>query len=317
MIARQPPDMASCAADTAEAGRNRATARALVPPERIPEWIPGVQTLDSSDRDWSGICLKGYHYLGQSAAIPQMRDYMIVGYGSSPTSMRRSEGRTCEERVVGPGRVSILTRAEVSTWTWRDPIQVRHIYLSHSEIETAAQSVFCRDPLSIEIADCVSAEDPHIQNCFDMLEVELKSDGFGQRLMVDAVRSLLAVHLLRHYAQVRLPDERDVGLTAAQRHRVVDLIESRLSEKIDLDQLACVAAMSTFHFCRRFKVAFGISPYQYVVRARVAKAKEMLSHSNIPIKVIALDCGFTDQSHFCRAFRNVTGVSPGVYRSEL
>lgn len=300
----------------AEARRGSRTGMALVPPDRIPEWIPGVQTLDSSHQDWSGVTLKGYHYHRQSAAIPPMRDYMIVGYGGSRTSMRRTVGRACEERDVGPGRVSLLTRAEQSTWAWRDPIQVRHIYLGHEGIEAAAQGVFDRDPLSIEIADCVSAEDPLIVNCFDMLEAELKCGEFGQRLMVDSVRSLLAVHLLRHYANVRLPYDSDAGLMPTQRKRVVDMIESRLAENISLDELADVAGMSSFYFSRRFKTHFGISPYAYVIRARVAKAREMLRHRKVPQKVIALECGFSDQSHFCRTFRKITGISPSEYQSE-
>jgi AraC family transcriptional regulator len=293
-----------------DAGRDKRMGKALVPPDRIPEWIPGAQTLDSSRLDWKGVTLKGYHYDRQSAAIPPMRDYMIVGYGGKPTQMRRTAGRSCEEKTVGLGRISLLT------WTWRDPIEVRHIYLGHEAIETAAQGVFDRDPQSIEIGDWVSGEDPLILNCFDMLEAELKCGGFGQRLMVDAVRSLLSVHLLRHYAKVRLPDDSDAGLTPAQRNRVVDTIESRLAENISLDELAGVAGMSTFHFSRRFKTNFGIAPYAYVIRARVAKAQEMLRHRKVPQKVIALECGFSDQSHFCRTFRKIMGVSPSEYQSD-
>lgn len=299
---------------TARAGQ--IDSAALVPPDRIPEWIPGVQTLDSSHQDWSGVTLKGYYYHRQSAAIPPMRDYMIVGYDGPPTSMGRTVGRACEERAVGPGRISLLTRAEQSIWAWRDPIQVRHIYLGHEEIETVAQDVFDRDPLSIKIADCISAEDPLILKCFDMLETELKCGGFGQRLMVDAVRSLLAVQILRHYARIRLPDDLNAGLSSVQSIRVVDLIEANLSENITLDELARVAGMSPFHFSRRFKATFGIAPHGYVIRARVAKAQKMLRHRKIPQKIIALECGFSDQSHFCRTFRKIAGGSPNQYQSE-
>lgn len=53
--------------------------RLLISPDRIPEWIPGTTTLDSSGCNWNGITLKGYRYERQDAAIPPMRDYMIVG----------------------------------------------------------------------------------------------------------------------------------------------------------------------------------------------------------------------------------------------
>jgi AraC family transcriptional regulator len=290
--------------------------KTLVPPDRIPEWIPGVETLDSSHQNWKGVTLKGYRYECQAAAIPPMRDYMIVAYDGSPTSMRRSVGRSCGESIVGRGRISLLTREEESTWTWRDPIEVRHIYLGHQGIVSAAEGVFDRDPQSIEIADRVSGEDPFILNCFNMLEAELKCGGLGQRLMVDAVRSQLSVHLLRHYAKVRLRDDSGAVLMPAQRKRVIELIETRLAENISLDELADAAGMSPFHFARRFKADFGIAPYAYVIRARVSKAQEMLRHRKVAQKVIALECGFSDQSHFCRTFRKIVGISPTDYQND-
>lgn len=53
---------------------------ALVPPDLIPNWIPGEKIVDSSHLGWSGLTLKGYHYPDQEANIPLMRDYMIVIY---------------------------------------------------------------------------------------------------------------------------------------------------------------------------------------------------------------------------------------------
>ena len=296
-------------------GREKPTGKTLVPPDGIPEWIPGVRTLDSSSLNWKGITLKGYQYPCQAAAIPPMRDYMIVAYGGAPTSMRRAVGRASEEAIVGRGRISLLTRAEQSTWTWRDPIDVRHIYLSHDEIVSAATGVFDRNPQSIEIEDRVSGEDPLILNCFDMLETELKCGGFGQRMMIDALRSQLSVHLLRNYAKVHLPNDTGAALTKTQKRLVIELIECRLAENISLDELANAVGMSPFHFSRSFKADFGIAPYAYVIRARVTKAQEMLRHLKVPLKVIALECGFSDQSHFCNTFRKIVGISPTSYQN--
>jgi AraC family transcriptional regulator len=301
---------------TEEDGREKPAGKTLVTPDRIPEWIPGTETLSSSNLNWKGITLKGYQYLSQSAAIPPMRDYMIVAYGGAPTSMHRAVGQASEEAIVGRGRISLLTRAERSTWTWRDPIAVRHIYLSHNEIVSAATRVFDRDPQSIEIADRVSAEDPLILNCFNALEAELKCGGLGQRLMIDALNSQISVHLLRNYAKVRLPDDTGAALTKTQKRLVIELIESRLAEDISLDEMANAVGMSPFHFSRRFKAVFGISPYAYVIRERVAKAQEMLRHRKVAKKVVALECGFSDQSHFCNTFRKIVGVSPTNYQND-
>lgn len=290
--------------------------QALVTPDRIPEWIPGTMTMDSSRRDWKGLTMKGYHYDHQDAAIPPMRDYMIVAYDGQPTTMRRSSGGPWQSATVGKGKISLLTRAEQSTWSWAEPIKVRHIYLSHDGLEQTALTVFGRDPQSVEIDDQIAADDPLILNYFQILENELKNDELGQRLMVDALRSQIAVHMLRNYARIRVTSDATCAFSESERRRIIDLIEDRLSEDISLDDLADAVGRSTFHFSRQFKSEFGIAPYAYVIRKRVAKAQKMLRQGNTAHKVVALECGFADQSHFCRTFRNVIGTTPAKYQSD-
>ncbi|MEJ1938105.1 AraC family transcriptional regulator, partial [Nostoc sp. NIES-2111] len=97
----------------------------------------------------------------------------------------------------------------------------------------------------------------------------------------------------------------------------IELIEARLAENISLDELANAVGMSPFHFSRRFKIAFGIPPYSYVIHARVTKAQEMLRRRKVAQKVIALECGFADQSHFCNTFRKIVGISPTDYQKAV
>lgn len=288
----------------------------LVTPDRIPEWIPGTVTMDSSGRDWKGITMKGYHYDRQEAAIPPMRDYMIVAYDGAPTTMRRSSGGSWKGATVERGKISLLTRAEQSTWSWAEPIRVRHVYLGHDCLSATAQTVLGRDPKSVEIDDQVSAEDPLLLNCFQMLEDELQNGGLGQRLMIDALRNQIAVHLLRRYARIRIAEETGSTFSPAQRKRIIDLIENQLNENISLDDLAAAVGLSPFHFSRQFKSEFGVAPYAYVIRKRISKAQEILRQGRVPLKSIALDCGFSDQSHFCRTFRKIVGVTPARYQND-
>ncbi len=285
-----------------------------MPPNRIPDWIPGKMTIDSSQSNWKGIELKGYIYDRQKAAIPTMRDYMIVAYTGAPTVMRRSVGGPWEEAHVGPGKISLLTRAEQSTWAWEDPIDVRHIYLSHEALELAAQSVFESDPSSIEVDDQLSSIDDNTLACFKALEAELDNGGIGQRLLIDSLRSQLAVQILRKYARVSLKVQHGSALTPETRNKVVNMINDRMGESISLDDLSDAAGMSPFHFLRQFKLAFGMAPHAFVIHQRVIKAKAMLQQGKLMHKFIALECGFSDQSHFCRTFRRVVGVTPTQFQ---
>jgi len=78
--------------------------------------------------------------------------------------------------------------------------------------------------------------------------------------------------------------------------------------------LARMARMSPYHFLRSFKAATGVTPHQWLLRARLHKAAARLATSRAPVTDIALDVGFEDLSNFTRTFRTEFGASPREYR---
>jgi AraC family transcriptional regulator len=286
----------------------------LIPPDLIPQWIPGKKTIDSSHLEWKGITLKGYQYGPQKAHIPNMRDYMIVVYQGEQSTMRRSAGGAWQTATVKRGQVSLLTRAEQSVWQWDRPINVKHIYISHKAISDAATRVFDREPSSIDIDDQLCSVDTVFTQCLEVLEHELANGGLGQMLLIDAMRTQIAVHLLRQFAKVKLQIPNSSNFSARQKDRILELIEDSLSENLTLESLADTVGMSQFHFLRQFKMQFGLTPHAFVIQKRIERAKEMLRQDNVAMKAIALDCGFSDQSHFCRTFHRLVGVTPTKFR---
>jgi AraC-like DNA-binding protein len=84
---------------------------------------------------------------------------------------------------------------------------------------------------------------------------------------------------------------------------------------LDLDTLAGEACMSKYHFLRVFRRAAGVTPYQYVLNARMRHAAAALSEGALPVGTIALDAGFGDLSTFSSRFRRTFGTSPAAFRS--
>jgi len=286
----------------------------LVPPEHITEWIPGRKTIDSTAQGWRGITLMGYRYSGLEVEIPPMRDYMIVVYQEADTNMRRRCSGPWQTERLGPGDVSILTRGEQSTWQWDDAINVRHIYLSHSAISDTAAQIFDRDLAGIEIGDHVRTSDSMIPSCLAMLEQEYNGVGVGEDLFIDALRTQLAVHLIRNYANIAIKESHAGALGSVLRKAVSEYIEESLGDPIHLEDLASIAGLSPFHFSRRFKLEFGTTPHAFVIQRKIERAKSLLNMKNMPLKVVAADCGFSDQSHLNRTFRKFLGLTPAEYR---
>jgi AraC family transcriptional regulator len=78
--------------------------------------------------------------------------------------------------------------------------------------------------------------------------------------------------------------------------------------------LAKMARMSPYHFLRGFKAATGVTPHQWLLRARLRKAAEQLATTSLPVTDVALDVGFADLSNFTRSFRAEFGASPRQFR---
>jgi AraC family transcriptional regulator len=106
------------------------------------------------------------------------------------------------------------------------------------------------------------------------------------------------------------------GLTALQIKRVKEFVDAQISYDITISDLAALVGLSHFHFIRAFKDSVGLSPYQYVLSARVGVAVEMLSKGGLSIDV-ALAVGFSDASQLNRVFRKVIGVTPTAFRREF
>jgi AraC family transcriptional regulator len=112
-------------------------------------------------------------------------------------------------------------------------------------------------------------------------------------------------------------DHRRLGLTMRQLSVAKDFIRENLARPIRLSELASLADLSPSQFGRAFKTSTGTTPHLWHLDARIEHAKRLLAdHSNSLVDV-ALDTGFSEQSHFSRAFRAATGVSPGVWRRHM
>jgi AraC family transcriptional regulator len=114
--------------------------------------------------------------------------------------------------------------------------------------------------------------------------------------------------------EVQDPGLQRGGLAVWQVRRTLAYIEANLASKMDLDELANLAALSRSHFSRAFKRSVGLSPMEYVVVRRVERSKLMISGTTEPLAEVALACGFADQAHLNRRFRDVVGISPGRWR---
>ncbi len=99
--------------------------------------------------------------------------------------------------------------------------------------------------------------------------------------------------------------------------RAKDYIHSHQDEAVTLEHVARASSTSTFHFCKMFKRATGLTFTDYLSRVRIEKAKHLLADPQRRVSEVAFAVGFQSLTHFNRVFRKVVGSSPTQFRGAV
>lgn len=94
-------------------------------------------------------------------------------------------------------------------------------------------------------------------------------------------------------------------------------IEKHFAEPIRMSEMARLVGLSSTHFNRRFRQLFRMTPMQYLRSIRVQATQNLLTTTSRTLTDIAIEVGYTDQSHLTKRFREVTGITPAAYRKRF
>ena len=145
---------------------------------------------------------------------------------------------------------------------------------------------------------------------------------------------LLAAYIVERFEEGAIPEAplrklsqvlvEEIARTVAQKgatregndavRRAQELVESHLDQKIPLCDLARLAQCSVSTLRRQFQQTLGIPPYEWILQARIRRARRLLVTTTLRIKEIAGQVGFDDPFQFSRTFNQRTGSSPREFR---
>ncbi|WP_165932827.1 AraC family transcriptional regulator [Rhizobium sp. BK251] len=97
---------------------------------------------------------------------------------------------------------------------------------------------------------------------------------------------------------------------------VIDHINTNLEKPLPVSELATIVGLSRAHFSRSFAESEGVPPAEYVLQQRLQRAAKLLTKADfLPVKEVAIMCGFEDANYFSKVFRRIYGTNPTEFRT--
>lgn len=215
-----------------------------------------------------------------------------------------------EAQHIRSGLVGIRSPFELGKLTMRrrSETRVRMLSISNAEFRDACEAAGLRLDQLPTLLTYTSAPELHRRAAavFDAAERHAAALEL-QQLLADAAAEVVCVLAGRGPLVVAAPPSAK---------RIRDVLHARVFENITLDDIAAEVGLTRTYVVQVFKRAFHVSPVDYLMRLRVAHARELIASGRRPTEV-APSCGFYDQSHLNRWFSRVVGCTPGDYASAM
>lgn len=197
----------------------------------------------------------------------------------------------------------------------RDPFHSVHFHLPIAALREVGVEMAAPKYVDLRVKGGVGLVDPVAQRLLMSFLPCLARPAEANLLFVEHVALALTAHVAQVYGGVQMTlNAPRPGLAPWQLRRAKEAIWARLDGDISLDDLARDCGLSRSYFNRAFRQSTGLSPYRWLTERRIDAAKELLRDASRPLALIAIDCGFADQSHFTRVFSRVTGLTPGAWQ---
>ncbi|MCY6494293.1 AraC family transcriptional regulator [Leptolyngbya sp. GGD] len=293
---------------------------------------PSIQQIDFSSQQTSDFLLPHpavlkscgweqihfeHHHQPQFETPEHQGNWHVIAYcpliETIPLALRSGErwlDGQLKREARNTGDIAMIPSGIAQRCNWSIAAEFTIVALDPALLQHIGQDWVNPDRIEL-IPAFMTQQDALIQGIVSTLRAEVEGNKFGGQLLVDSLRTTLAIHLLRNYCTTQPKSSGDTdGLSKLKLRQVTEYIQENLHHDLKLIELATIAQMSPYHFLRLFKQTLNITPHQYILQCRIEKASILLRQTDLSIALIATQVGFCDQSHLTRCFKRVLGVTP-------
>lgn len=287
---------------------------------RYQEHVPGQLVLSGADQTEEDLQLRSHVLPAQqnprsAPAIPQHTlTFVYAGRIQGARQSGSGAWQSFDARADGHVTVRPAGCSTALRWTNDRPVRTTSLYLAPKRLEDVGLQMGMA-PSRVELRDRFNVADSVLRALARTLRRAAATGTSEDTLYRETALQSIATRLLRRHG-ASAPAEPDTGaLSKARLRRVERYVRAHLDTDLSLDDLAEEVGLSKYHFSRRFKQRTGQPPYQFVIYERVRTARRLLRATTRPLAQIALDVGFSSQSHFTRTFKRHVSATPGTYRA--
>lgn len=141
---------------------------------------------------------------------------------------------------------------------------------------------------------------------------EIMDYGEAYPLMVESICTQLVFQLIRDLQSFSPAGK--AGRENQYIRAAIELMENHYASDISINDICSLIYLSPCHFKRVFKEHTGQTPYQYLMRIRIEKSRELLKNTHEPVEEVARRCGFVNAGHFATVFKRFFKLSPTEFR---
>jgi AraC family transcriptional regulator len=259
---------------------------------------------------WNGLNIE-YHLQPPAECEMRQPHHTICIMLSGCQLERRVDSGQLQRIHAGSGEVLIYPASSEHWIRWQQNAEFLLLFLDPALLTQTADELAARSTIEL-IGSKEETHDPLLQQIGLALKAEIDEETAAfSSLYAESLSHALSAHLLRRYTVWKPATPDSIGNhTAPAVRQVIAYIQDNLDQQLTLAELSFIADMSPYHFARTFKHVTGVAPHQYVLNARLERAKSLLLRGNVSIAEVAHKVGFFDQSHFTRYFKRLVGVTP-------
>jgi AraC family transcriptional regulator len=276
-------------------------------------------TSDSIGLGWESLraLACNYHTAYSPLSIPKDPEYITVELNTGLRTAVSYQFGNKENGDVswGPGDIWIYPNTESSTWKWDRPHNTIVFFLPMKRLKQLMLKGLNIDAQNSNIVPGICKNDGTLTNLLQLMSKGMLGEAASDAIYIKALVDATLVHLARNHMVGKPydPDQRS-RFSSSQLDKVRSHVADYVDTPLSVADLAKAAGLPPHEFPRAFRTATGITPYQYVLRERIAWTEHLLRTTDLSLAEVSFVAGFSSQSHFTRTFGKQNSITPQNYR---